>query len=60
MDFNIFCGSDGNLMNIYRCYMNRDDKIHLGSLGIKILISKIKHCISHIDHRSYASAVKQY
>ena len=60
MDFNMFCGSDGNLMNIYRCYMNRDNKIHFGSLGIKILTSKIKHCISHIDHRSYASAVKQY
>ena len=40
--------------------MNRDGKIHSGSLGIKILTSKIKHCISHIDHRSYSSAVKQY
>ena len=60
MYFNMFCGSDRNLMNIYRCYMNRDDKIHFGSLGIKILTSKIKHCISHIDHRSYASVVKQY
>ena len=40
--------------------MNREDKIHFGSLGIKILTSKIKHCFSHLDHRSYASAAKQY
>ena len=60
MDFNMFCGNDGKLMYIYRCYMNREDKIHFGSLGIKILTSKIKHCFSHLDHRSYASAAKQY
>ena len=26
----------------------------------KILTSKIKHCFSHLDHRSYVSAAKQY
>ena len=60
MDFNMFCGPDGKLMDIYRCYNNVGDKIHFGSLGIKILTSKIKHCMSHLDHRSYASAAKQY
>ena len=60
LNFNLFCGPDGKLMNIYRCYNNQDDKIHFGSLGIKILTSKIRHCISLLDHRSYASAAKQY
>ena len=62
LNLNIFCGSDGKLMDIYRCYNNRQDRIHLGSLGIKILTSKVKHCLSlsHIDHRSYASAIRQY
>ena len=62
MNFNMFCGPDGKLMDIYRCYNNKDDKIHFGSLGIKILTSKIRHCfsISTIDHRSYASVAKQY
>ena len=62
LNLNIFCGSDGKLMDIYRCYNNRQDRIHLGSLGIKILTSKVKHCLSlsHIDHRSYTSAIRQY
>ena len=62
LNLNIFCGSDGKLMDIYRCYNNRQDRIHLVSLGIKILTSKVKHCLSlsHIDHRSYASAIRQY
>ena len=60
LDFNMFCGSDGNLMKIYRCYNNERDRIHLGSLGIQILTSKVKHCLSHIDGRSYASAVRHY
>ena len=34
LDFNLFCGNDGNLVDIYRCYNNRQDRIHLGSLGI--------------------------
>ena len=60
LDFNLFCGADGNLMTIYRCYNNPRDKIHLGSLGIQILTSKAKHCLSLLDNRSYASAVRQY
>ena len=60
MDFNMFCGPDGKLTDIYRCYNNVGDEIHFGSLGIKILTSKIKHCMSHLDHRSYASAAKQF
>ena len=60
LDFNMFCGNDGKLMSIYGCYNNQEDKIHFGSLGIKILTSKVKHCILHLDHRSYASAATQY
>ena len=58
--FNLFCGSDGNLMSISRCYNNQHDRIHLGSLGIQILTSKTKHCLTLTDTRSYASAVRQY
>ena len=60
LDFNLFCGSDGNLMSIYRCYNNQHDRIHLGSLGIQILTSKAKHCLTLTNTRSYASAVRQY
>ena len=60
LDFNQFCGSDGNLMSTYRCYNNQHDRIHLGSLGIQILTSKAKHCLTLTDTRSYASAVRQY
>ena len=60
LDFNLFCGSDGNLMSIYRCYNNQHDRIHLGSLGIQILTSKAKHCLTLTDTRSYAAAVRQY
>ena len=60
LDFNLFCGSDGNLMSIYRCYNNQHDRIHLGSFGIQILTSKAKHCLTLTDTRSYASADRQY
>ena len=60
LDFNLFCGSDGNLMKIYRCYSNQRDRIHFGSLGIQILTSKVKHCLSLVDTRSYASAATYY
>ena len=62
LNLNIFCGSNGRLMDIYRCYNNRQNRIHFGSFGIKILTSKVKHCLSmsHINHRSYASAIRQY
>ena len=55
----MFCGSDDKLMTIYRCYNNKEDKIHFGSLGIKILTSKVKHSFLHLDQRSYASAAAQ-
>ena len=60
LDFNLFCGHDGNLMNIYRCYNNRNDRIYLGSLGMSILSSKARHHLSQLDIRSYATAVKNY
>ena len=60
LDFNLFCGNDGNLMDVYRCYNNRNDRIHLGSLGIQILSSKAKHHLSQLDTRSYATAVRSY
>ena len=60
LDFNMFCGSDDKLMTIYKCYKNMEDKIHFGSLGIKILTSKVKRSFLHLDQRSYASAATQY
>ena len=60
LDFNMFCGSDGNLMKIYRCYNNQRDRIHFGSLAIQILTSKVAHCLSLSDSRSYASAARYY
>ena len=60
LDFNLFCGNDGKMMDIYRCNNNRRDRIHLGSLGIKILSSKAKHHLSQLDTRSYATAVRNY
>ena len=60
LDFNMFCGSDGNLMKIYRCYNNQRDRIHFGSLTIQILTSKVAHCLSLSDSRSYASAARYY
>ena len=60
LNLNMFCGNDGKLMKIYRCYNNEHDRIHLGSLGIQILTSKVKHCLSFLDSRSYASAARHY
>ena len=56
LDFNMFCGSDDKLMTIYKCYNNKEDTIHFGSLGIKILTYKVKHSFLHLDQRSCISS----
>ena len=38
----MFCGSDGNLMKIYRCYNNQRDRIHFGSSGSKSSLPKLR------------------
>ena len=53
--FNSFCGQGGQLMNMYRCYSNRRDKIHLGRLGIKHLSSILVNAISR---RSFATVLR--
>ena len=58
LHFGDFCGYDGNLSKRFRCYSNVRDNIHLGAVGIRALISKIKHAFSFRDNRSYAGAVK--
>ena len=47
--FNSFCGQDGQLMDMYRCYSNRSDKIHIGRLGIIRLTSILVNAISKIE-----------
>ena len=58
LQFGEFCGEDGKLSKRFRCYSNGRDNIHLGAVGIQVLISMIKHAFSFTDNRSYACAVK--
>ena len=58
MNFGDFCGHDGKLSKRFRCYSNGRNNIHLGIVGIQVLISKIKHAFSFRDNRSYAGAFK--
>ena len=58
MNFGDLCGHDGKLSKRFRCYSNGRDNIHLGIVGIQVLISKIKHGFSFRDNRRYAGAVK--
>ena len=58
MAFNSFCGQDGQLMDMYRCYSNRRDKIHIGRLGIIHLTSILVNAISKIDRRSFATVLR--
>ena len=57
LNFNSFCGWDGRLMNIHRCFNNPHDYIHLGSKGIKTLTAKVVMALTHTDIRSYASVL---
>ena len=43
---------------VYRCYSNGRDNIHLGAVGIRVLTGKIKSALSLTDTRSYAYAVR--
>ena len=56
--FNSFCGQNGQLLDMYRCYSNRRDKIHLGHLGIKHLTSILVNAISKRDRRSFATVLQ--
>ena len=56
--FNSFCDQGGQLMDMYRCYSNRRDKIHLGYLGIKHLSSILVNAISRIDRRNFATVLR--
>ena len=58
LNFNQFCGEDGMLLKMYRCYGNGRDNIHLGAVGIRVLTGKIKSALSLTDTRSYAYAVR--
>ena len=58
LNFNQFCGDDGNLLKRFRCYGNGRDNIHLGAVGIQALIAIVKRALSFTDSRSYAHAVK--
>ena len=58
LNFNMFCDNNGRLSKIYRCYNNEHDNIHLGSLGIQILKSKLIFALSHIDKRSYGTVLR--
>ena len=58
LDFNLFCDKNGCLTKVYRCYNNERDNIHLGSLGIRILTSKLIFALSHIDKRSYGTVLR--
>ena len=58
LNFNQFCGEDGMLLKMYRCYGNGRDNIHLGAVGIRVLTGKIKSALSLTDTRSYVYAVR--
>ena len=58
MAFNSFCGQDGLLMDMYRCYSNRRDKIHIGRQGIMHLTSILVNAISKIDRRSFVTVLR--
>ena len=58
LDFNSFCGRNGRLLKIYKCYNNLHDNIHLGALGIRILGTKLISALSQIDTRSYATVLR--
>ena len=58
LNFNQFCGENGMLLKMYRCYSNGRDNIHLGAVGIRVLTGKIKSALSLTDTRSYAYAVR--
>ena len=55
-DYNLV--SKSLLMDMYRCYSNIRDKIHLGHLGIKHLSSILVNAISRIDRRSFATILQ--
>ena len=58
LDFNQFCGGNDRLMRIYRSYNNPRDNIHLGVLGIQVLVSKVRHALKFTDTRSYSQALR--
>ena len=58
LSFNSFCGGDGRLLKIYRCYNDPYDNIHLGALGIRILESKLINALKYIYTQSNATVLR--
>ena len=52
-----FLDKDWKLADIYRSYHNKNDDIHLGAVGIRSLVAKVKDALSRVDGRSYASVI---
>ena len=52
-----FLDKDCKLADIYRSYHNKNDYIHLGAVGIRSLVAKVKDALSRVDGRSYASVI---
>ena len=58
LDFRVYCGTDGRLQEMYRCYSNIRDRIHLGRIGIELLKDKLISSISKVDTRSYSTVLR--
>ena len=52
-----FLDKDCKLADIYRSYHIKNDYIHLGAVGIRSLVAKVKDALSRVDGRSYASVI---
>ena len=54
-----FCDKSGMLADCLGKYWKPDDPLHLGSSGIRLLASKIRHCVyaSATSGRSYSSVL---
>ena len=58
LDLKVYCGADGGLKEMYRCYSNRRDRIHIGRVGIELLRNIVISCISKVDTRSYSTVLQ--
>ena len=58
LDFRAYCGTNGGLLQKYRCYGNTRDRIHLGRIGIDLLKNMLISSISKVDTRSYSTVLQ--
>lgn len=58
LDFRDYCNHECQLVQIYRCYNNPRDHIHLGRIGIDLLRNKLISIISKVDTRSYSAVLQ--